>query len=125
MLVRLLCGMLSAAALTAGPVVAPAAAAPGVGKAAPSLTGPTTAHVGDIYTVTASGFTPGALVPLEIAEADGCCIALNLVAGFDGTFTYSGEVWAPGAYRVRAWVARNGGRWRVAASWSFDAYPQG
>jgi hypothetical protein len=65
------------------------------------------------------------MVPLEIAEADGCCIALNLVADSLGTFSYSGEVWAPGTYRVRALVPRNGGRWRVAASWSFEAYPQG
>jgi hypothetical protein len=82
------------------------------------------ATVGDQYTVTGSGFFPGSLVPLEIAEADGCCIALNMVADAYGAFAYTGEVWAPGTYRVRAAVPRNGsGRWRIAASWSFEAYP--
>jgi hypothetical protein len=64
------------------------------------------------------------VVPLEIAEAGGCCMALNMVADEYGRFSYTGEVWAPGTYRVRASVQRNGsGRWRVAASWSFEAYP--
>jgi hypothetical protein len=64
------------------------------------------------------------VVPLEIAEAGGCCIALNMVADAGGRFSYTGDVWAAGTYRVRASVTRNGsGRWRVAASWSFEAYP--
>ena len=91
--------------------------------AGPTLTGPSGVHVGETYTVTGSGFSPGSLVPLEIAEAGGCCIALNMVADGSGWFSYTGEVWAPGAYRVRASVQRNGtGRWRVVASWAFEAY---
>ena len=105
-----------------GPATA-AKRAGGGGTAGPALTGPTTAWVGETYTVRGSGFAPGSLVPLEIAEADGCCIALNLVADGDGGFSYTGEVWAPGSYRVRALSQRNGGRWRVAASWSSEAYP--
>ena len=114
-----------AAALIAAVAAPPAAAGkPGGGAwSGPALSGPATAYVGEVYTVIGSGFAPGSLVPLEIAEADGCCIALNLVADSGGTFSYSGEVWAPGTYRVRALVPRNGGRWRVAASWSFEAYP--
>lgn len=89
-----------------------------------TLTGPDAAHVGELYTVNGAGFVPGSLVPLEIAEADGCCLAVNMVADEYGRFAYTGEVWATGMYRVRASVPRNGnGRWRVVASWSFEAYP--
>jgi hypothetical protein len=88
----------------------------------PTLSGPTTASVGGTYTVTGSGFVPGSLVPLEIAEANGCCIALNRFADASGNFSYTGDVYAPGSYQVRAWVPRNSsGRWRLAASWSFEA----
>jgi hypothetical protein len=99
------------------------AAKPGASTASsgPTLTGPTVAHVGETYTVNGSGFAPGSIVPLEVAEAGGCCIALNMVADENGAFSYSGLVYAPGAYRVRAFVYRNA-RARVAASWSFDAY---
>jgi hypothetical protein len=101
----------------------PAAARP-TESTAPALSGPAIAHVGETYTITGSGFAPGALVPLEIAEAGGCCIALNMVADATGRFSYAAEVWAVGAYRVRALAPRNaGGRWRVAASWAFEAYP--
>jgi hypothetical protein len=89
---------------------------------APRLTGPAGVHVGENYTVRGSGFEPGSLVPLEIGEADGCCIALNMVADGSGNFAYTGYVRALGAYGVRAFAQRNGGRWRVAATWSFDAY---
>ena len=88
----------------------------------PVLTGPTVVSVGENYTVSGSGFEPGTLVPLEIAEAGGCCIALNMFADGSGNFSYTSYVRAAGAYRVSALVQRNGGRWRVAASWSFDAY---
>jgi hypothetical protein len=104
-------------------VAAPAVARPSSSTGS-ALVGPTVAHVGDRYTVIGTGFAPGSLVPLEIAEAGGCCIALNMLADGDGRFSYTGEVWATGAYRVRASAQRNGsGRWRVVASWSFDAYP--
>jgi hypothetical protein len=89
---------------------------------APALTGTTVAHVGETYTVTGSGFQPGSIVPLELAEANGCCIALNMVADASGNFSYTGEVYAAGAYGVRAMAQRNGGRWRVVATWSFTAY---
>lgn len=113
---------------TAAMVVALLAAPPATAKrsyaAGPALTGPVAAAVGEQYTVVGSGFAPGSLVPLEIAEADGCCIALNMVADAYGSFSYTGEVWSPGTYRVRAFVPRNGsGRWRAAASWSFEAHP--
>jgi hypothetical protein len=109
------------AAVAAGPA---AAAKRGAGATAgPALTGPAIAYVGATYTITGSGFVPGSLVPLEIGEASGCCIALNMVADEEGRFSYTGEVWAAGAYSVRALALRNGGRWRVAASWSFQAYP--
>jgi hypothetical protein len=116
--------MLIAAALSAVVATAPATAAKpsGATSSGPTLTGPTVAHVGETYTVNGSGFAPGSLVPLEIAEADGCCIALNLVADESGKFSYTGAVWAPGTYRVRALVKRNA-RWRVAAVWSFVASP--
>jgi hypothetical protein len=88
----------------------------------PSLTGPSAGVVGETYTVDGCGFAPGSLVPLELAEANGCCIALNLVADEFGKFSYTGWVYAPGAYQVRAWVKRNT-QWRLAASWSFYASP--
>jgi hypothetical protein len=105
--------------------VVPAAAAKrgANATAGPALAGPAVAYVGETYTITGSGFAPGNLVPLEIGEASGCCIALNMVADEEGRFSYTGEVWAAGAYSVRALAPRNGGRWRVAASWSFQAYP--
>ena len=115
--------LFTAAMVVALLVAAPAGAKPSH-SAGPALSGPVAATVGDQYTVAGSGFAPGGLVPLEIAEADGCCIALNMVADRYGAFAYTGEVWAPGTYRVRAAVPRKGsGRWRIAASWSFDAYP--
>jgi hypothetical protein len=121
---RCIAPILLAAALSAVVAVAPATAGkPGAGTSTgPKLTGPSTAHVGETYTIDGSGFAPGALVPLEIGEADGCCIALNLVADASGRISYTGDVYAAGAYRTRALVKRNS-RWRVGAEWSFTAYP--
>ena len=119
----LIAGVIVTVLALAGALPATAAKHGGAATAGPVLTGPASAHVGQTYTVTGSGFVPGSLVPLEIAEAEGCCIALNMVADAGGGFSYTGEVWAAGTYRVRALVPRNGGRWRVAASWSFEAYP--
>lgn len=93
---------------------------PSSGCTTPTLTGPAEARVGESYTVSGCGFVPGSLVPLEITEADGCCGAVNRVASSTGTFSYSGSVWGAGTYRVRASV-RSHNRWRVAASWSFQA----
>lgn len=119
--------MLRARLFTAVMALALAAAAPAAARPAesgPALAGPSLAHVGETYTVAGSGFAPGGLVPLEIAEADGCCIALNMIADSTGWFSYTGVVWAGGTYRVRAFAPRNGsGRWRIAATWSFEAYP--
>jgi len=92
--------------------------------AEPALTGPTGVYVGHMYTVHGSGFAPGSWVPLEIAEAYGCCLADGMVADESGSFTVTRLAWAAGPYRVRAAVPRNGnGRWRTVASWSFEAYP--
>jgi hypothetical protein len=94
---------------------------PSSGCFSPTLTGPTEARVGESYTVSGCGFAPGSMVPLEITEAGGCCGAVNRVADSAGAFSYSGSVWGAGTYRVRASVRRNNNRWRVAASWSFQA----
>jgi hypothetical protein len=118
--------LLVAAALSTVMAFAPAVAARPSSSlySGPALTGPTVAHVGDAYTIDGSGFAPLSLVPLEIAEANGCCMALNMVADEYGRFSYRGDVWAPGTYTVRAWMPRNGnGRWHLAASWTFEAYP--
>jgi hypothetical protein len=87
----------------------------------PTLTGPSQARVGDAYTVTGCGFAPGSLVPLEVTEAGGCCLALNRVADSSGAFAFTSTAWGAGTYRVRALVRRNASRWRVAATWSFQA----
>jgi hypothetical protein len=88
----------------------------------PTLTGPTQARVGETYTVRGCGFAPGRLVPLELTEGGGCCQALNTYADANGNVSYSGYVWGAGQYRVRALVKRRDtGRWRVGASWSFQA----
>jgi hypothetical protein len=112
---------------TALVMVMPPAAVSGAragGAAGPALTGPSGVFVGQPYTVYGSGFAPGSWVPLEITEAGGCCLAVGMAADEYGRFTYTGPAWAPGMYRVRAAVPRNGnGRWRVAAEWSFEAYP--
>lgn len=87
----------------------------------PTLTGPTQAQVGDSYTVSGCGFAPGSLVPLEITEGGGCCMALNKVADASGALSHTGNVSTAGTYRVRALTRRNNGRWRVVSSWSFQA----
>jgi hypothetical protein len=105
--------------------IADDSATPGTTEACsiPTLTGPTQARVGESYTVTGCGFAPGSLVPLEVTEAGGCCLALNMFADENGTFSFTSTAWGAGLYRVRALTQRNGkGRWRVAATWSFQAY---
>jgi hypothetical protein len=91
------------------------------GCSSPTLSGPTQARVGDSYTVSGCGFAAGSLVPLEITEASGCCMALNKVADAGGALSHTGNVSAAGTYRVRALTKGKNGRWRVAASWSFQA----
>jgi hypothetical protein len=116
--------VLLATAATAAPAMASRPSGGSSGCSSPTLAGPTQARVGDSYAVNGCGFAPGSIVPLELAEADGCCLALNMVADAEGKFSFTRPVWSPGTYRVRASVPRNGsGRWRVAASWSFEAYP--
>ena len=118
--------MLVAVALTAAALAAPVSAGKPTSSVAcstPTLTGPVAPQVGDNYTIEGCGFTPGALVPLEITEADGCCMALNVRADESGRFVYTDSVWAPGYYRVRASARhRSGNRWVVVAEWSFEAY---
>ena len=86
MLIRRIALPVLATALIAAATAAPASA----GKADPSscstptLSGDAQRHVGDVYTVAGCGFAPGALVPLEIGEADGCCSALNVLADSSG-----------------------------------------
>ena len=114
------------AALTAAAVAAPVSAGKpsnSVACSTPTLTGPVAPQVGGNYTIEGCGFPPGALVPLEISEADGCCMALNAVADSSGRFSYTSRVWAPGHYRARASTRhRSGNRWVVVAEWSFEAY---
>jgi len=88
----------------------------------PTLTAPALkgAATGSSYTLTGSGFQPGQLVLLNVAEANGCCLALNVVADASGTFTYSGSIWAPGTYSVRAAVLDRQ-QWRFVADWSYQA----
>lgn len=122
LLVAMLAAVLVPAAL-ARPVMNEAAG-PGSYEACstPTLTGPTQARVGENYTVTGCGFAPGSIVPLEVTEAGGCCLALQQVADGSGSFSHTSYVWGAGQYRVRALVKRKGnGRWRVGASWSFMA----
>jgi hypothetical protein len=117
--------VLSIAVLVAVVAAVPATAAkPGSGSTSsgPTLTGPAVAYVGESYNIVGSGFAPGAIVPLEIAEAGGCCLALNQVADAYGKIYYTGDVYAPGTYRVRA-LSQSHSRWRVAASVTFEAYP--
>ena len=102
----------------------PSVAAPPSREAcsSPTLTGPAEAQVGDTYTINGCGFKPGTLVPLEITEADGCCLARNILADESGSFTYTDDVWASGTYRVRASELQRNKRWRVVAVWQFEAY---
>lgn len=123
LLVAMLAAVLVPAALARPALDEPAgrpSPPPTRGCSSPTLSGPTEARVGETYTVSGCGFAPGSLVPLEITEADGCCGAVNRVADSAGNFSYSGSVWAAGTYRVRASVRRSN-RWRVAATWSFQA----
>ena len=87
----------------------------------PTLSGPTQAQVGQSYTITGCGFAPGRLVPLELMEA-GCCSAISRFADADGNLSFTRSVSGAGQFRTRASAQRNGkGRWRVVASWSFQA----
>lgn len=86
----------------------------------PALSGPSTAVVGELYTVDACGFAPGTLVAVEVTEAGGCCLALNAGTDGDGRFSYSGDVRGPGMYRLRASLPRRNGRYVVVAEWSFS-----
>src|SRR5262245_62115527 len=80
----------------------------------PTRTGPALARVGENYTISGCGFAPGSIVPLELTEADGCCLGLQQVADANGRFAQTSYVWGPGLYRTRAMVKRNN-RWRVVA----------
>jgi hypothetical protein len=121
-LVAVLAATLVPAAFAARMVEGSARPNPAPTCSSPTLTGPTQARVGETYTVNGCGFAPGSLVPLEVTEAGGCCLALNKVADAEGRFSYTSNVWGAGTYRVRALSRRNNGRWRVAATWSFQAY---
>jgi hypothetical protein len=112
--------VLLASVLTLIVAVAPSLAAKkpqGPTLSAPALKGTTT---GTSYTLTGSGFEPGQLVLLNVAEANGCCVALYAVADTTGSFTYTGNVWASGTYSVRAAVLEKQ-QWRFVADWSYQA----
>jgi len=85
-----------------------------------TLSGPTGAHVGDVYTVTGAGFQPGTSVNLSVGEAGGCCYAVMVGVETDGTFSYSGSVWGAGTYTFKASVPTDKG-YQLAASYSFQA----
>jgi hypothetical protein len=85
------------------------------------LTGPGAVSVGASYTIEGCGFAPGSLVPLEVTEGGGCCIAYNLLADAFGRFTVTRSANSAGYYRVRAAGQRRNGRWVVVAEWSFNA----
>lgn len=105
--------------IIAAPLVS--AAPPGKGPcSSPTLSGPTSAVVGDDYAITGCGFPANAMVALEIGEADGCCGAQMIYTSGTGTFTYRSSVWAAGSYRLRASVDRRNG-WTVVATWTFEA----
>ena len=81
----------------------------------PSLTGTTTDTT---YTVIGTGFKPNSIVSLQLAEANGCCIATNGFTDATGTFYYYGQISRPGKYTITASEqVRN--RWRAVAEWSF------
>lgn len=121
----LLVGLLAAAlvpAALARPLAEQTRAGETESCSTPTLSGPSQARVGENYTLTGCGFAPGQLVPLELTEAGGCCLSANRFADANGAFSYTGFVWGSGTYRARATAQRNGkGRWRVVASWSFQA----
>jgi hypothetical protein len=104
---------------------APAPAAPKNADAAacssPTLTGPSAVSAGDTYAIDGCGFAPGSLVPIEVTESGGCCIAYNLLADASGRFTVTRSATSAGYYRVRASGQRRNGRWIVLAEWSFSA----
>lgn len=90
---------------------------PGGGGSGPALTGSVDPARG-MFTVHGTGFRPGEIVSLGLAEAGGCCSALNMVADNAGSFTTTQQLMGPGAYTVYAseLISR---RWRVVAQWSF------
>jgi hypothetical protein len=91
----------------------------GGGGSGPTLTGVVDASAGT-FTVNGSGFQSGQAISLAVAEAGGCCSASNVFADAEGRFTTTRQLMGPGAYTVYAsvYVSR---RWRVVATWSFQA----
>ena len=85
-----------------------------------TLSGPGSATVGDTYTITGAGFQAGQGVTLSVGEAGGCCYSLSVVTEPDGSFSYSGNVWGAGTYKLWASVHTNKG-YQLAATFSFEA----
>ena len=75
-------------------------------------------RAGDSYTVDGCGFEPGSLVPIEVTEGGGCCMAFNVYADESGRFSLTRAANASGYYRVRASGQHRTGRWIVVAEWS-------
>jgi hypothetical protein len=87
----------------------------------PTLTGPVAVSAGQTYTIKGCGFRAGSLVPLEITESGGCCIAYNVATDASGRLTVTRSANGAGYYRVRASGQRRNGRWIVMAEWAFNA----
>jgi hypothetical protein len=118
--------LLAVAGLMATAIAAPGASARpprdpnATACSAPTLSGPTAAHVGETYTISACGFAPNAFLAVELTEASGCCAAGNIMSDETGRFTFTRDVWAAGTYRTRISVRGKRG-WTIAAQWSFQA----
>lgn len=116
---------LLAAVLVVGPVAGTALAkrpshTASTSCSSPTVSGPASAAVGDTYRVEGCGFEPSSWVPLQLAEANGCCSAVNAYTDSQGEFFFEGNVYGPGSYTVTA-SSWHQNRWRVASSWSFEA----
>lgn len=84
----------------------------------PTLSGPGSVSVGNSYTLEGCGFKPNSLVPIEVTESGGCCIAYNVLTDSSGRLTVVRSANSSGYYRVRASGQRRNGRWIVVAEWS-------
>ena len=99
--------------------VGPSFAAPKPHNALASIPALAGVVAGGTYTASGSGFQPGELVVLNLAEANGCCSAVNIYADASGAFSYSGNATAGGAYSVRA-AELVRGKWTFVAAWNFS-----
>ena len=115
---------ISAAVVTPAAPAAPPGSGSGTGTgtacSGPTLLGPTSAHVGQTYTVTGCGFAANTILNIEITEANGCCMVQQVYTDTAGRFELTSDVWAAGYYRMRASIYKKRG-WVLAATWSMQA----